>query len=50
MQYLITRQDRDEVAIDIWLEQEKIFHLFVSTICASKKIFRTSCINKSVEI
>ena len=37
MQYPITWQDKDEVAIDIWLEQEKIIYLFVSTICASIK-------------
>ena len=37
MQYPITRQDKDEVAIGIWLEQEKMFHLFISTICASIK-------------
>ena len=50
MQYPITWQDKDKVAIDISLEQERIFHLFVSTICASIKIFRTPRINKSVEI
>ena len=37
MQYPITWEDKDEFAIDIWLELGKIFHLFTFTILTSIK-------------